>query len=420
MDSPTPNLLAAIMKRDADILIVGGGLIGPLLSVALAQAGLTSIVFDAQERAVHADPGFDGRAYAISFSSRRLLEALGLWSGLSGNAEQIRGMRISDGLPRTGTRSPVLEFDNGELDVGPMGHFLEDRYVRAALIAAMDSDPLIDHRAGTVVRAHEAGPGGVVITLADGAHLSGSVVVGCDGRGSDVARRAGITRTGWDYRQTGLVCAVEHDKPHCGIARQFFYPGGPFAILPLPGNRSSVVWSEERRRAEVISELGPAAYLREVKHRFGDSLGELRLAGARYSYPLGLSLATSFSAERLALCGDAAHGIHPLAGQGLNLGFRDVAALAQVLADAHRRGEDPGSAGVLQQFAQWRRVDTALLSVSTDSINRLFSNANPLLRTARVLGLGLVSQSTTLRRFLIQEAAGVAGDLPRLLQGRRV
>jgi 2-octaprenyl-6-methoxyphenol hydroxylase len=235
-----------------------------------------------------------------------------------------------------------------------------------------------------------------------------------------VAHRSGIRRTGWHYAQASLVCSVAHELPHNGCAHQLFLPAGPLAILPLPGNRSSIVWTESTENAERINNMDATEYLACLRPVFGEFLGNIELAGGRFVYPLGLSLAQSFVADRVALVGDAAHGIHPLAGQGLNLGLRDVAALAQVLADAARRGQDIGGRLALQPYQQWRRFDTASLAVATDGINRLFSNDNPVLRTVRDLGLGAVNAMPSARRSMIREAAGLTGDLPRLMQGRPI
>jgi 2-octaprenyl-6-methoxyphenol hydroxylase len=257
----------------------------------------------------------------------------------------------------------------------------------------------------------------VTVTLASGEVLEGLVVVGCDGRQSGTATRAGIRRTGWDYGQTAVVCAVRHEKPHGGIAHQFFMPGGPLAILPLTDNRSSIVWSERRARAEALMAMADDAFLEALRPAFGSFLGEIALAGERWAYPLGLTLANAMVADRVALVGDAAHGVHPIAGQGLNAGLRDVAALAEVMGAARQRGEDAGSAVALARYEEWRRFDTASLALATDTFNRLFSNDNPLLRLARDLGMGAVNRMPPLRRAFIREAAGLSGDLPRLMRG---
>jgi 2-octaprenyl-6-methoxyphenol hydroxylase len=408
------------MGRDCDVLVVGGGLNGPVLALALAQAGMTSIVLDAESAAARAEPGFDGRAYALSLSSQRLLAALGLWRGLLPHAQPIEAIRISDGRPGEGASRLFLHFDGQEVDEGPMGQMVEDRFLRRALLAAIDAEPAVIHRAGAAVVGQEVGAGAAAVMLADGTRFSGSLVVGCDGRASGVAARAGIHRRGWDYGQIALVSAVAHERPHRGVAHQFFMPAGPLAILPLPGDRSSIVWSERADRARAITGLDSAGYLAELRPRFGDFLGDIALEGARWSYPLALSLAERWTLPRLALAGDAAHGLHPLAGQGLNLGLRDVAALAEVLVAARRRGEDIGAADVLARYARWRRFDTAVLAAATDGLNRLFSNDNPLLRLGRDLGLGLVNRLPPVRRALIAEAAGLAGEVPRLMRGERL
>ena len=263
-----------------------------------------------------------------------------------------------------------------------MGHMIEDRFLRRALLAAMEAEPLVTHMPGAKVIAQDT-TAAAQVTLDDGRVLSGRLLVGADGRRSGTAERAGIRRTGWDYGQTALVCAIAHERPHDGIAHQFFMPGGPLAILPLPGNRSSIVWSERTARAAEIAAMDDADYLDALRPAFGDFRGEIELAGARYSFPLSLSIAEAFVAPRLALVGDAAHGVHPIAGQGLNLGLRDVAALAEVLTDARRRGEDIAAPDVLARYQTWRRFDTTAMAVATDAFNRLFSNDNPFLRAVR-------------------------------------
>jgi 2-octaprenyl-6-methoxyphenol hydroxylase len=405
------------MTHDADILIVGGGLNGPALALALAQAGLRSVVIDARPAPDRAEPGFDGRAYALAAASRRLLAAIDVWPRVADRAQPILEIKASDGRPGEGSAPFFLHFDAAELEEGPMGYMLEDRFLYAAFLAAMRENAAITYLPDATVVGQDITPTGATVTLASGRRLSGRMIAGCDGRGSGTAQRAGIARTGWNYGQTALVTAVEHDRPHGGIAHQFFMPEGPLAILPLPGQRSSIVWSAPSAVARSIQALPDDGYLAALRPRFGDFLGEIRLAGTRFTYPLSLSLAVRLAQARLVLVGDAAHGVHPIAGQGLNLGLRDVAALAQVLAEAARRGEDIGAADVLERYQLWRRFDTTTLALGMDAVNRLFSNDNPLLRLARDLGMGAVSRTPTLRRAFMRQAAGLSGELPRLLRG---
>ncbi|MGB3409338.1 MAG: FAD-dependent monooxygenase, partial [Jannaschia sp.] len=297
------------------------------------------------------------------------------------------------------------------------GQMIEDRHLRPVLLAACDASDLIDIRFGRSVTGQQASDGSVAVTLSDGETLTARLLLGCDGRGSGVAHRAGIGRVGTDYGQTALVCAVEHELPHAGIAHQFFMPPGPLAILPLRGNRSSIVWTEGAETAATLNALPDAEYLDILRPRFGSFLGDLRLVGGRHTYPLSLTLARAFVAPRVALAGDAAHGIHPIAGQGLNLGFKDIAALADVLSEARARGEDIGAPDVLARYQRWRRFDTTAMGLATDAVNRLFSNDNPLLRLGRDLGMGAISALPAARRAFIREAAGITGDLPGLMAG---
>lgn len=408
------------MTTDTHVLIIGGSLAGASLALALDRAGLRATVIDALSRQTQTASDFDGRSYALALASVRMLGALGLWPNLAPDAQPMLHIRVTDGRAGEGPSPLSLHFDYGELEEGPMGHMVEDRFLRPVLLDALDAAPGITHLHGTRVTAQTAENGRASVTLDTGEVLTAEVLVGADGRTGPVAQRAGIARQVTDYHQTALVCAISHEKPHDGTAHQFFMPPGPLAILPLKGNRSSIVWSERAEDAAAIHALSDADYLTVLRPRFGDFLGEIALEGARFTYPLNLTLAKSFTANRLALVGDSAHGMHPIAGQGLNAGLRDVAALAEVLADAHRRGEDIGRADVLERYARWRRFDTSTLALATDTFNRLFSNDNPLLRLGRDLGLGLVGATPPLRRAFMREAAGLTGDLPRLLRGQPV
>lgn len=415
MDNPARTPICQAMEQ-TDIIIVGGGLNGPVLALAAAQAGLRVIVIDTVTPDTHRKRDFDGRAYAIALGSMRLLRGIGLWDAVKADAQPMLDIKVTDGRAGEGASPWMMHFDHAEVEEGPMGWLIEDRHLRAALLDAIAAEDRITHLTGRSVTAQAVTGGGVTVTLGDGETRTARLLVGCDGRGSGVARRAGITRTGWDYDQIALVCAVEHDMPHDGVAHQFFMPGGPLAILPLTGNRSSVVWSEQADRARAMIAMDDTAFLDALRPAFGSFLGEIRLVGERFSYPLGLTLANSLTAPRTALVGDAAHGIHPIAGQGLNAGLRDVAALAHVLEEARMRGEDIGSSVVLDRYQIWRRSEATRLAIATDAFNRLFSNDNPVLRGLRDLGMGAINAMPGLRRRFIREAAGLNGDLPRLMR----
>ncbi len=406
------------MTYDNDILIVGGGLGGTALALALGGAGHTVTLIEAKSEKSRRNAGFDGRSYAIAQGSKRLLAAIGLWDALQDNAQPMLDIKVTDGRAGEGPSPFFMHFDHTEIEEGPMGYMVEDRHLRRALLDALAKAKNITHLSGETVVTQMPTPAGISVTLASGKALQARLVIGADGRTSGTGARAKIKRMEWAYDQTALVCAIAHEKPHNGVAHQFFMPPGPLAILPLTEGRSSIVWSEKAAEAARVHALPDAAYLDHLRPRFGSFLGDLKLAGKRYTYPLGLSLAQSLIAERVALVGDAAHGVHPIAGQGLNAGLRDIAALAEVLTNAKRRGEDIGSAPVLERYQQWRRFDTATLAFATDSLNRLFSNDNPLLRMARDLGMGAVQALPGLRRGFIREAAGLTGDLPHLMQGQ--
>lgn len=404
------------MSFDTDIVIVGGGLNGCALALALASAQIQVTVIDSLPVTRQKTPKFDGRSYALALASTRLLSAINIWQDLKKFSQPMLEIKVTDGQAGLGPSPFMLHFDHAEIEEGPMGFMVEDRHLRAAFLDAIAQNPLITHIHATVRDQHISPLASKVIT--DAKTVTSRLIIGCDGRKSGVAARAGINRTFKDYSQTALVAAIAHEKPHNGIAHQFFMPAGPLAILPLTENRSSIVWAETPARAEEISKLDDKGFINALRPAFGDFLGKLSVAGTRFSYPLNLTVAEKLIGTRLALVGDAAHGVHPIAGQGLNQGLRDVAALSEVIVDAKRRGEDIGSDAVLYRYAQWRGFDASTLALATDSFNTLFSNDNPLVRAGRDIGMGLVQSIPALRRGFMREAAGLTGDLPRLLKGR--
>ena len=404
------------MNYDTDIAIVGGGLNGAIMSLALAEAGFTVTLIDPQTLKSKQNPHFDGRSYSLAIASVRLMQALGLWEELAPNAQPILEIKVADGRAYSNPSPYFLHFDHHEIEEGPMGHMVEDRHLRPLLQKRLQSVSQINYRAGLSVSEMTITDTHAELRLNTEETITTRLVIGADGRQSQTAERAKIKRTGWRYGQTALVCALSHNIPHQGVACQYFMPPGPLAILPLTGNRSSIVWTESDANAATIMAMDDTDYMAVLQPRIGDYLGKVELAGARYSYPLNLTIAQNYVMPRLALVGDAAHGVHPIAGQGLNLGLRDIAALSEVLSDARLRGEDFSSLAVLLRYQEWRRFDTTALAVATDAVNKLFSNDNSFLRTLRDLGMGAINSLPALRRSFIREAAGLTGDLPRLMQ----
>ncbi|MEL6607582.1 MAG: UbiH/UbiF/VisC/COQ6 family ubiquinone biosynthesis hydroxylase [Pseudomonadota bacterium] len=408
------------MTHTADILITGGGLVGSTLAVALAQQGFRTTMIDALPKATRRKRGFDGRSYAMALSTQRMLAALDLWPRLDPDAQPILDIKVADGKPGQRPSPFFLHFDHADLGPDPMGYMVEDRHARVALLEAEREQPNLSHIAKETVVSQTVEPGRITIETASGDVHSAPLLIGCDGRGSGTAERAGIKRTGWDYGQSSLVCALHVERPHGGVAHQLFLPAGPLAILPLTNNRVGVVWTERTEQANRVQALDDAGYMNVLRPLFGDFLGRIELAGDRFTFPLSLSLAHRFTGDRVALVGDAAHGIHPIAGQGLNAGMKDVAAMVETLVDARARGEDIGAPTVLDRYQQWRRFDTATLALATDGFNRLFSNNSSLLRGLRDLGMGAVQAMPGLRRTFQREAAGLSGDIPKLMQGQRL
>ncbi|MBM3545921.1 MAG: FAD-dependent oxidoreductase [Alphaproteobacteria bacterium] len=396
----------------SDVVIVGGGLVGLSLAHALASAGIETTVVDREEPAIAANDAYDGRAFAISYGSRRILEGLGLWQEMGRQAAPILDIRVTDG-PST----LFLHYDHREVGDEPLGHIVESRFVRRALLGKLGDRPKLRLIAPESVARLERGKAGVVARLADGRRIAARLAVAADGRGSPIRRAAGIGAMEWGYAQTAIVCTVALTRPHEGVAHERFLPAGPFALLPLPGDFSSIVWAERNEVAPAMLALDDDGFSAAMTRRFGDALGPLRVVGRRWSYPLGLLVAERFTSDRLALIGDAAHSIHPLAGQGLNLAIRDVAALAEVIVDAHRLGLDIGAVDVLDRYASWRRLDTLALLAVTDGLNRLFSNDLGPVRLIRDLGLAAVDRLPALKRLFMNHAMGTVGDLPRLARG---
>ena len=401
----------------SDVVIVGGGLSGLPLALALAQGGLSVTVVDALDPARATDAGFDGRVSAIAFASCRMFEQLGVTKFLQGQMQPINDIIVSDGRVREGASPLFLHFDHTEIGDEPLGNLIENRHMRIALQKAVEEQPLVRLVAPNAVKKVDYAASHVMAVLADGSTVEAKLCFACDGRASPTRVAAGIKTIGWNYGQTGIVTTVEHERPHEGAAQEYFLPGGPFAILPMVGNRASLVWTEKTEAAKAILALDDEAFAEEMRARFGDYLGACRPVGPRWSYPLSLQLARDYVRPRLALIADAAHGVHPIAGQGLNLGLRDVAVAAEVVVDAARLGIDIGSLNVLESYQRWRRFDNTALSLMMDGLNRLFSNDIGPIRLARDLGLGIVNEIGPLRRLFMRHAGGVVGDLPRLLKG---
>lgn len=401
----------------ADVLIAGGGFPGLALAAALKQALPSYRLVLAEPAVAQADlPGrHDPRASAIVAAARRLLEVLGAWTAVAAEAQPILDMAVTDSRLGDVVRPTYLTFA-GEIEAGePFAHMVENRALTAALAACARAAG-VELRATAVVQ-FDPDPPWSVARLGDGSEIAAHLVVAADGAQSRLRELAGIATIGWQYPQSAIVTTVAHERDHHGRATEHFLPAGPFAMLPLRRNRTSIVWTEQWQEAHRIVALPDAEFHHELERRFGLELGDIEVVGPRRAFRLGFLLARSFIAERLALIGDAAHVIHPIAGQGLNMGLRDVAALAEAIVDAARLGLDPGGAEVLARYQQWRRFDSTTMGATTDGLNRLFSNSSELLRLARDLGLGIVDRMPALKSLFIREAAGLAGDVPKLLRG---
>ena len=416
-------------SRHLYLAVVGAGLNGSLLALASGEAGLATALIDRVPLKSLTDAGFDGRTTAIAYTSQRLFAALGVWDDLADEAEPIRDIRISD-AGHDGRASPLhLHFDHreatpGSRDHAPMGWIVENRFLRRALLRRLADCPQVELVAPDEVIETDRNADRAELTLKSGRRLQARLVASAEGRFGSMREEAGIGARAWSYDQIAIVLVARHERPHRGVAQERFLPGGPFAILPMRDgpegeHRSSIVWTERADLARRLLELDPPRFQAEFARRFGDHLGCVEPAGPRWWYPLGLVHADRYTETRLVLVGDAAHGIHPIAGQGYNLGVRDIAALVEVLVDAKRLGLDLGAADTLERYAQWRRADNFAMVAATDLLNRLFSNDIKPLRLIRDAGLAAVNRVPALRRFFVRHAMGMVGDLPKLIRGER-
>lgn len=423
--------MAAGRIERRDVAIGGAGFAGLALAIALRQGLGDSFTVTVADPALAQVPSKDPRATAIAAAARRLFEAIGVWDAVAAGAQPILDMVVTDSKLNDAVRPTFLTFGGdveqsrqvyaGGVDLParePFAHMIENRHLIDALVAKA-KDLGIDLRA-TAVSGFENAPHAIDVTLANGETMKARLLVGADGARSNIRERAGIVTHGWNYDQSAIVTTVAHEREHHGRAEEHFLPAGPFAILPLTGNRVSIVWTESNREAERMIALPDEEFHAELEKRFGLHLGDLKVVGPRKAFPLGLFTAREFIGERLALVGDAAHVIHPIAGQGLNMGLRDVAALAEAIADAARLGLDIGGSQVLERYQRWRRFDTMTMGVATDSLNKLFSNNSDVLRLARDVGLGVVERLPALKKVFIREAAGFTGDVPKLMRGEGV
>ncbi|OJF89844.1 ubiquinone biosynthesis hydroxylase [Pararhizobium antarcticum] len=402
-----------------DVLIAGGGYVGLSLAVSLKTAAphLDVMVIDGAPEGVWQK---DERASAIIAAASQMLDVIGVWDEIAPDAEPIKRMIVTDSKTSDPVRPIFLTFEDEAVDGQPFAHMVPNVALVGALRKAAAARG-VTIRQSTAAQGFKSGDHSVDVTLVHGEALQARLLVACDGVRSKLRDAAGIKTVEFDYGQSGIVTTVEHERPHDGTAEEHFLPAGPFATLPLKNNRSSLVWTERTADANRLLAADDLVFEDELERRFGHKLGAIKVVAGRRAYPLGLTLARDFVAPRFALAGDAAHGIHPISGQGLNLGFKDVAALAETIVEADRLGLDIGSLAVLERYQSWRRFDTFRMGVTTDVLNRLFSNDNTPLRVMRDFGLGIVDRLPSLKSFFIRQASGIAGETqPRMLSGQAI
>jgi 2-octaprenyl-6-methoxyphenol hydroxylase len=404
------------MTHKADVIIIGGGLIGLTQALALAAHGITSHVIDRADPAAMLAAGFDGRTSAISSSSMKMLETIGLGDALSGKGCPIEQIWVSDGL-KPGALDFVPSADDGYL-----GQMFENRFLRSVLYDAAKASDAITLHMPIGISAKSRNNAAASVTLDNGDTLTADLMIVAEGRQSQTREEAGIKIAHWQYAHSAMVGAIFHEKPHNNVAYEIFYPSGPFAVLPMLNSedgrhRSAIVWSVDEADAPGYMKLSPRGYSAELEKAMGGILGAVELAAPLSTYKLGFHHAGAITSERLVLIGDSAHGIHPIAGQGLNLGLRDVASLTEVLVDGARLGLDLADTQLLERYARWRGIDTLMVAMSTDTLNRLFSIPGKTASAVRRFGMGMVQRTAPAKAFFMAEARGESGDLPKLLKG---
>lgn len=406
------------MDNTYDVIISGGGLVGLSMAVALAQAHMQVCVIEQGDMPAQLEPQFDGRTCAVSLGSKRILDSIGAWQPMAAHAEPITDIRISEG------HSPFFlhyshEEIRDEMNGEPFGYIVENRYIRHALHSVAATLPGLAIRDRCAIAAYMPHESHVEVTIrsiksGEMQTLRARLLIGAEGKNSPLREMAGIRSTGWSYHETAIVCTIAHEKPHGGLAQERFLPAGPFAVLPMTHSRSSLVWVEPDDRVSMYMELPKEEMEQEISERVGGYLGKIELAGKCFSYPLALVHANRYISQRLALIGDSAHGMHPIAGQGVNLGFRDVAVLCELLEEKFALGLDIGAEEVLEHYQRWRRLDNVSMLGVTDGLNRLFALRQGPMRLARGLGMMGVQMLPPLKRFLMRHAMGLAGDLPKM------
>lgn len=408
------------MKKTYDIIVGGAGIVGSTMALALANQGLSVAIVDERPSINSTELKFDGRAYALSSTTVKMLSVLNVWEQLVKNVTPILDIKVSDGVAGRGAAPFYLHFDHHDLESGPIAYMVEDRFLKGRLIEEIMSNKSISKVFGSKILKQNANEEVIEVELRNNLKIYGKLLVGADGRLSAIGERSGIKRSTFNYQQTGIACAVRHEREHFGEAHQFFMPAGPIAILPLQKKISSIVWTEKKEKADYLMTLSDEDFVQELKTRFGNFRGQIGLKGERYFFPLSLSISKTLISHRVALIGDAAHAFHPIAGQGLNLGMRDIASLTEIVTLARRCGEDFGKYDVLERYSNWRNLDRLTFCGFTHAINKVFSNDLFILRALRGIGMGAINNISPVRRSLMRVASGKGGELPSLMSGRKI